>query len=86
MFNSDSWDSDGFLSTKILRLCEELELDSAAMKEGNVSNRSDKKDDSSGSKILGLSSSFFNFSGSWSCTWSLVICNLGFESLERQGI
>ena len=59
MFNSDSWDSDGFLSTKILRLCEELELFSAAMKEGNVSNRSDKKDDSSGRKILGLSFLFF---------------------------
>lgn len=53
MFNSDSRDSDGFLSTIIRR------LESAAMKEGNVSNRSDKKDDSSGRKILGLSFFFF---------------------------
>ena len=73
MFNSDSWDSDGFLSTKILRLCEELELDSAAMKEGNVSNRSDKKDDSSGRIILGLFLFFFFFSFFFFFFWELEL-------------
>ena len=55
MFNSDSRDSDGFLSTIIRR------LESAAMKEGNVSNRCDVV--VVGIRILPLSLFVFIFVG-----------------------